>query len=182
MEGTYPVILDEKLVGQLTVSRQGLMTRFHVQCPYREGLIRLSVYGPEHQEGYLGVLIPDGSGGLFLKKELSRRDLEKFPGEIDHCGIAGEHWTEPETEPDTEEEPEAEKMNELLTEEGTDVEEGDVLWRPAAGGALITTHGGQNLVALPADREGLPLGKALEIREIDGIRRAIFPIKNGNLI
>ena len=55
MEGTYPVILDDQLVGKLTVWEAGLLTRFRVQCAMQPQLTRVSVYdgaGEELNHGY----------------------------------------------------------------------------------------------------------------------------------
>ena len=41
----YPVYINGKKTGVLSVRRDGLMTAFEADCEYAEGLLRLWVYG-----------------------------------------------------------------------------------------------------------------------------------------
>ena len=81
MEGTYPVIINGAVCGMLKVKKEGAYTRFVAECPMRDEVIRLSVYGCG-VEGYLGVPLPSG-GKLRLEKRFSPAALRGFPREID---------------------------------------------------------------------------------------------------
>ena len=83
----YPVIVEGRQQGTLRVEREGLFTVFEARCAKREGLLRLSVYGGG-REGYLGIMQPRGSG-LYLKKKLSRAQLQGFPANVEYAGEAG---------------------------------------------------------------------------------------------
>ena len=58
MSETYPVLINGEKKGTLTVSREGLTTRFDAKCEDPGTLVRLSVYGGG-KEGYLGVMTPE---------------------------------------------------------------------------------------------------------------------------
>ena len=45
MSETYPVLINGEKKGTLTVSREGLTTRFDAKCEDPGTLVRLSVYG-----------------------------------------------------------------------------------------------------------------------------------------
>lgn len=83
----YPIIIDGAEAGTLNVTAEGLFTVFEANVQAREGLVRLSVYGGG-QEGYLGVMQP-WSGGLYLRRRLSRRECAALPREIEYAGLAG---------------------------------------------------------------------------------------------
>lgn len=83
----YPIIIDGAEAGTLNVTVEGLFTVFEANVQAREGLVRLSVYGGG-QEGYLGVMQP-WSGGLYLRRRLSRRECAALPREIEYAGLAG---------------------------------------------------------------------------------------------
>ena len=83
----YPIIIDGAEAGTLNVTVEGLFTVFEANVRAHEGLVRLSVYGGG-QEGYLGVMQP-WSGGLYLRRRLSRRECAALPREIEYAGLAG---------------------------------------------------------------------------------------------
>ena len=83
----YPIIIDGAEAGTLNVTVEGLFTVFEANVRAHEGLVRLSVYG-SGQEGYLGVMQP-WSGGLYLRRRLSRRECAALPQEIEYAGLAG---------------------------------------------------------------------------------------------
>ena len=83
----YPIIIDGAEAGTLNVTAEGLFTVFEANVRAHEGLVRLSVYGGG-QEGYLGVMQP-WSGGLYLRRRLSRRECAALPREIEYAGRAG---------------------------------------------------------------------------------------------
>ena len=79
MSETYPVLINGEKKGTLTVSREGLTTRFDAKCEDPGTLVRLSVYGGG-KEGYLGVMTPE-NGVLTLHRRLTRAALAAFPAE-----------------------------------------------------------------------------------------------------
>ena len=81
MSETYPVLINGEKKGALTVSREGLTTRFDAKCEDPGTLVRLSVYGGG-KEGYLGVMTPE-NGALTLHRRLTRAALAAFPAEIE---------------------------------------------------------------------------------------------------
>ena len=72
----YPLIVEGQELGKLNVEKEGLFTVFEAQSRMCDGLLRLSVYG-QGQEAYLGLMQP-WSGGLYLKRKLSRSQLRGF--------------------------------------------------------------------------------------------------------
>lgn len=86
--GSYPIILDGEIAGEVTVTREGLFWSFDAKCEMRAEIVRLSVYG-DGLEGYLGIMEPIGDM-LSLTKKLSRSALGAFPMKISHAGQKGE--------------------------------------------------------------------------------------------
>ena len=70
----YPLIIDGIDAGTLSVSEEGLYTCFEARAGERDGLVRLWVCGGG-ECAYLGVMQP-WSGGLYLRRRLSRRELK----------------------------------------------------------------------------------------------------------
>ena len=91
LSGNYPIIIDGRETGRISVDREGLFWCFEANSEMCDGIIRLSVYG-DGQEGYLGVMEPRGNG-LRLRKKLSRAGLTAFPKTISHGGRQGEPQT-----------------------------------------------------------------------------------------
>ena len=91
MSETYPVLINGEKKGTLTVSREGLTTRFDAKCEDPGTLVRLSVYGGG-KEGYLGVMTPE-NGVLTLHRRLTRAALAAFPAEIELAAEAGRDLT-----------------------------------------------------------------------------------------
>ena len=83
----HPIIIDGNAAGSLTVSEDGLFTVFEATLPGYGELLRLSVYGGG-REGYLGVMQP-WSGGLYLRRRLSRSELRRMPETIEYAAPAG---------------------------------------------------------------------------------------------
>lgn len=203
MEGTYPLIIEGELVGKLTVSQRGPQTAFDVSCRMLSGIVRVSVYGGG-QEGYLGVLAPEGDG-LSLHKVMSRGAMRDFPQVIDSVEPAGllarhradlaqsqrEGVSEALPSPDTEAagdvppEPEAVPASlELPAPEPPPAPgpaEQDCYWYASPDGALVCFDGTQNLLALPAGDPRIPSGAAGERRSVDGRDYLVFPTKNGKV-
>ena len=83
----HPIIIDGNAAGSLTVTEDGLFTVFEATLPGCGELLRLSVYGGG-REGYLGVMQP-WSGGLYLRRRLSRSELRRIPEVIEYAAPAG---------------------------------------------------------------------------------------------
>ena len=75
----YPLIIDGNDAGTLSVSEEGLYTCFEAHAVEHDGLVRLWVCGGG-ECAYLGVMQP-WSGGLYLRRRLSRRELAHLAGE-----------------------------------------------------------------------------------------------------
>lgn len=88
LTGTYPIIIDGRETGEVSVTREGLFWCFNAKSEMLQDIVRLSVFG-EDGEGYLGVMSPENDA-LTLHKKLSRTALSSFPKSIDHCGKRGE--------------------------------------------------------------------------------------------
>lgn len=82
----HPIIIDGNAAGSLTVTEDGLFTVFEATLPGCGELLRLSVYGGG-REGYLGVMQP-WSGGLYLRRRLSRSELRRIPEVIEYAAPA----------------------------------------------------------------------------------------------
>ena len=67
MSETYPVLINGEKKGTLTVSREGLTTRFDAKCEDPGTLVRLSVYGG----GKIGVRLQKTADNalVFLGRE-----------------------------------------------------------------------------------------------------------------
>ena len=83
----HPIIIDGSAAGRLAVTEDGLFTVFEATLPGYVELLRLSVYGGG-REGYLGVMQP-WSGGLYLRRRLSRSELRRMPEVIEYAAPAG---------------------------------------------------------------------------------------------
>lgn len=193
MEGTYPLIIDGALVGKLTVSLRGPQTVFDVSCRMISGIVRISVYGGG-QEGYLGVLTPEGDG-LGLHKVMSRAAMRDFPQVIDSvepAGLLAQHraaGAQPEPEPAQAAMTQPEPVPEQKPAEKPVAEpppapakkEQDYYWYASPDGALVCFDGTRNLLALPEGDPRIPAGAAGERRSVDGRNYLVFPTKNGRV-
>lgn len=180
---TYPVIINGESCGEMSVSRDGLMTIFHVTMELREGVTRLSVYG-DGAEGYLGVAMPE-NGELHLRKAVSAAGLRAFPKEIRCVSLAGLSaeaccgtGAEPASEPsEAEAQPEPEPESKPEQDGGAPGDDGGLLWFSTQDGVLTAFDGQRSLVAVPSDAPGAPSG----IRRIIGGREyVVFPGKAGH--
>ena len=79
----YPLLLGGEERGILKLERQGLYTLIEAAAPGAEGLVRLWVQGGG-EETYLGVMEPR-SGGLYLRRKLSRLEMSGFPEKIERA-------------------------------------------------------------------------------------------------
>ena len=159
----YPLIIEGQELGRLSVERQGLFTVFEGHCPMQEGLLRLSVYGGG-QEAYLGLMQP-WSGGLYLKRKLSRVQLSGFPETIEYAAPAGMARSAEKATPEPVRTAAPMQLPDSLSE-------GALIWFRRCDGSLVSHDGKSCIVALPAKlREASP--RAV-IREIDGKSYMLF--------
>ena len=79
----YPLLLGGEERGILKLERQGLYTLIEAAALGAEGLVRLWVQGGG-EEAYLGVMEPR-SGGLYLRRKLSRLEMSGFPEKIERA-------------------------------------------------------------------------------------------------
>ena len=79
----YPIYIEETEKGKLTVTQEGLRTRFTVKCEKVQKIIRLSVFGGG-KSAYLGVLCPEGDY-LTLSKSFSPNEMRSFPEKIEYA-------------------------------------------------------------------------------------------------
>lgn len=74
MLGEYPIKIKGKEIGRLTVTQEGLKTRFRADCRYRSSdVLRLAVIS-ENRYVMLGVMMPEGER-LTFSKSYSRNEL-----------------------------------------------------------------------------------------------------------
>lgn len=193
MSETYPVLINGEKKGTLTVSREGLTTRFDAKCEDPGTLVRLSVYGGG-KEGYLGVMTPE-NGVLTLHRRLTRAALAAFPAEIELAAEAGRNTSAPERRPESERPPEkrAETAAPVQTTPAQPVamqntapkpreRAGDIVWRDAGDGSLYTVYKNQPYRAIPMAAWGLPTERMVEKRTIHGVEYAIFALKDGRIL
>lgn len=167
MELSIPILYENKPVGTLTAARDGLYTVYTAACTV-EGVtrLRLSVYG-EDKEAYLGLMLPDGAGGLSLRKRLTRLEREKLPEPA--LFAAEEHTAFPELSAAQPNEPPA--QSETIPAPGA----GDVLWHAGPDGTLYAVDGAQGWIAIPEAHADIPPEARRLLREIDGSRYLVFP-------
>ena len=167
MELSIPILYENKPVGTLNAERDGLYTVYTGACavPERSSL-RLSVYG-EDREAYLGLMLPDGTGRLTLRKRLTRLERSRLPAPA--LFAAEEHTVFPELAPAQEEE--APPEPETVPVPGA----GDVLWHAGPDGTLYAVDGAQAWVAIPEEHADIPPEARRLLREIDGAMYLVFP-------
>ena len=88
----YPLLIAGQKKGAVNVERDGLYTIFEAWTEENAELMRVWVYGGGKQ-GYLGVLQP-WSGGMYLKRRMSRSELREFPENIEYASNQDEHTGE----------------------------------------------------------------------------------------
>lgn len=173
----YPLIIQGKRAGSLNVERQGLYTYISARAEAREGLLRVWVQGGG-KEAYLGLMQPE-EGGLYLCRRLSRRDMERFPAEIERASdrqLADEEGEEQEErsgsiEPVKDSPMEKDMEAEPGSKPPAPVEE-EILWMESRDGSLTAISGEQRLLALPAKLRRVPEGARL--RNICGRDYLVF--------
>lgn len=204
MGETYPIRINGEKKGTLTVSREGLTTRFDARCEDPGTLVRLSVYGGG-KEGYLGVMTPE-NGALTLHRKLTRAALAAFPAEIEFAAEAGRKSAAPEQRPEGGQAPEkraeaAAPVQAALVSSAPGQNAarpnaapmpnaaarpreraGDIVWRDAGDGSLYTVYKNRPYRAIPMAAWGLPVERMVEKRVINGVEYAIFALKDGRIV
>lgn len=177
----YPLMINGVRRGAVRVTQEGLYTVFEAEAEGTEETpVRLALYGGG-EEGYLGVMQP-WSGGMFLRRRMSRTELAKMPREIEYAAPAGEkHGTpeRPEREPERTELEKSEQAEVSPTPEAErrdtaneDADGAGLLWFSRPDGTLTAFDGERSIIALPTHAPG-GKGRAV-IREINGKRYMLF--------
>ena len=178
----YPLIIDGTDAGTLSVSEEGLYTCFEARAGERDGLVRLWVCGGG-ECAYLGVMQP-WSGGLYLRRRLSRRELKGFPAQIEYAADQGGeslHNSESSAaKSDTESVVSASSLHNIETPSSTscpfpaDIPEDapSLQWFSRRDGTLVSFDGISCLVALPAQLRHAD--RRAVIREIAGRKYMVF--------
>lgn len=160
----YPILQQNKPIGTLIVTQEGLFTVFSARAKTDADRLRLVVCG-EQSRAYLGLLLPDGTGALTLSKRLTRLERARLPDPI--LFAADGAWDIPDAPEPAADPPQTQTF---APDDGL-----DVLWYSAPDGVLTTFDGERMLVAIPADAPNLPRGAETVLREIDGRAYLIFP-------
>ena len=183
MGESYPILLRGEKKGTLTVSHEGLTTRFDAKCEDPGTLVRLSVYGGG-KEGYLGVMTPE-NGALTLHRRLTRAAMAGFPETAEYAAESGKPASPPETKsPERKGEP-PESRPAHTPGAAPAAPQGrtqDVLWRDAGDGSLYTVYKNQPYRAIPMAAWGLPTERMVEKRTIGGVEYAVFALKDGRIV
>lgn len=142
MKKEYPIIIEGKETGYISVEEKGIMTEFYARCRDEGRILRLSLFG--ECEGYLGVMTPDGGGNMLLKKRMSRAAMSDFPKQIECAGESGtmrlrylrtDEENEEAVKPVETNEPEQAFSETENTDEDSDCE--DLLWMTTPEGFLV---------------------------------------------
>ena len=141
----YPILQQNKPIGTLSVTQAGLFTVFSARAKADADRLRLAVCG-EQARAYLGLMLPDGSDWLTLRKRLTRLERARLPDPI--LFAADETWDIPDAPARAPAPPQAQKS---APDDGL-----DVLWYSAPDGVLTTFDGKRMLIAIPADTPNLP--------------------------
>ena len=164
----YPLIIGGQQRATLRQQQEGLYTVFEAELSGCGGeLCRIWLHGGGEQ-GYLGLMQP-WSGGLYLRKKLSRRDMLALPKNIEYASDSEEiglHNLEKEKPAEQTEAPSCP----WPTPVGEDSAE--LLWLRRTDGSLVSHDGVSGLVALPAELRAPAPGAAL--RNIEGREYMIF--------
>lgn len=179
----YPLMIDGNDVGTLSVSEEGLYTCFEAHAGEHDGLVRLWVCGGG-ECAYLGVMQP-WSGGLYLRRRLSRRELKDFPAQIEYAAdrvVESLHNLKaPAVKPDVTSAAPTASLHNVEDISSTpscpfpaDIPEDapSLQWFSRRDGTLVSFDGISCLVALPAELRRAD--RRAVIREIAGRKYMVF--------
>ena len=164
----YPLYIGGEPRGTLRVTEEGLYTVFEAELPgVHEGLQRIWLHGGG-QSAYLGLMQP-WSGGMYLRKKLSRAAMRSFPQIVERVSDEEREKSEKGASAPSEREENAPACPwpAPLPEEG----EG-LTWFRRADGSLVSHDGISALVALPARLKKAVPGAALRL--IEGREYIVF--------
>lgn len=163
----YPLMINGEARGALSEREDGLFTVFEATAFEVEGLLRLAAYGGG-EEGYLGVMQP-WSGGMYLKRRMTRRERASLPAAIEYAAPAGERRGACAGI----REPALANAETAEVDEGVGGDEDDgLIWYSRPDGSLTAFDGHGSLVALPTDMRSEAEGAVM--REINGRRYMLF--------
>ena len=153
----YPLIIGGEVRGRLRVEQEGLYTVFEADAPgLHEGLHRIWIHG-EGRSVYLGLLQP-WSGGMYLRKKLSKSAMESIPQIVERVSDKEREWTEILPQPEENSEPEAPSCPYPAPVSGED----ELQWFKRPDGSLVAHDGLSSIVALPSSLRGEKHGAVLK--------------------
>jgi len=165
----YPLIIDDVEKGRLRVGQEGLYTVYEAELDnVQEGMFRIWLHGGGDC-AYLGIMQP-WSGGMYLRKKLSRREQQGFPSNIEFASnkekVSLHNKEKPDDKP---EEPAAPSCPypAPIADEGDELQ-----WFTRPDGSLVSFDGISSLVALPVKLRKAAPGTVL--RQIAGREYMIF--------
>lgn len=164
----YPLIIGGQERATLRQQQEGLYTVFEAELSgYSGELCRIWLHGGGEQ-AYLGLMQP-WSGGLYLRRKLSRRDMLAFPKHIEYASDSENISLHNREEGES-----AEHIDPPSCPWPAPVPEqsGELLWLRRVDGSLVSHDGVSGLVALPAKLKSPAPGAALRI--IEGREYMIF--------
>ena len=176
----YPLIIDGVEMGRLRVQTEGLYTVFEAELAgIQEGIYRIWLHGG-NESAYLGLMQP-WSGGMYLRRKLSRMELKNFPQNPEYASNQNGASLHNENNRGNKNEivkenAEVNLHNNNKTVEETTPElpekEAELLWFRRPDGSLVSFDGQSSLVALPVERGSKIAGARL--RSIEGRQYMIF--------
>lgn len=195
----YPLMINGVKRGAVRVTQEGLYTVFEAEAEgMEEAPVRLAVYGGG-EEGYLGVMQP-WSGGMFLRRRISRTERAKIPLEIEYAAPAGETRGAVNAAEETAHKPEhtesqstdlvhnSERESKIIPaaeaiaenggkadgdgDAGTGKSDEGLLWFSRPDGTLTAFDGKGSIIALPTSVNAA--AERAVIREINGKRYMLF--------
>ncbi len=156
----YPLIIGGSEQGRVRAERDGLYTVFEAELHnVQEGIYRIWLHGGG-KSAYLGLMQP-WSGGMYLRKKLSRHDMRLFPEPIDYASDMSRQA-----------EPEPAAPGPSCPWPPPEPEEEGLLWLRRTDGSLVSHDGLSGLIALPASLRGPSPGAVL--KKIEGREYIIF--------
>ena len=161
----YPLIIDGLEKGRLRITQEGLYTVYEAELNnVQEGMFRLWLHGGGDC-AYLGLMQP-WSGGMYLRRKLSRREQESFPKNIEFASNQENLCLHNKGEAPKEEAPSC-PYPAPIAEDGDELQ-----WFTRPDGSLVCFDGISSLVALPVKLRRAAPGAVL--RRIAGREYMIF--------
>ncbi|MBQ9686823.1 MAG: hypothetical protein IJV41_09835 [Oscillospiraceae bacterium] len=178
----YPLIIDGHERGSVTCAQDGLYTVLEASLTGEsDALVRLWAHGGG-ESAYLGLMQP-WSGGLYLRRKLSRSERARLPEVIEYVSDK-EGLHKNKLEPEKKEKQDSKGQEDLHNNNNKPVsdccaypspiaeETGDLLWLRRSDGSLTAFDGVSSLLALPTSMAQPNNGAVL--RRIEGQNYLIF--------